>query len=459
MTFNPATESPASPDMSMAKVGEENQLLSSEKRGKELRDLILSLNHKLDELAQLNERYLQTMDVAEKNSLDSDIPGFDRSSLRLHPPETLEEPVLVYRLSSLLELLRPKLSFQNWAVFLLLENNTDIKKVASSFESTGDKFSEDFENEIKAQWESGQVSLVLKQKKRMMLPAKTGNLLIIPFNVLGKLNGFWAVQIEKDYSLETKSSADWLLGAELVSTCFENSYLNKSLLSRVEEKSQLLEKEKLFSVVQLSRAMVHEINNYLQIILGRIQIARMSQNKFPESTSHVQIWETIERNADRVCVTLKNFSDFLHRQSDELAHKTEVNLQHILENNMNLLKYILKTNQIELEQKIDEGLPVVGGDPGEVEQAYLSLIWMISDYLTSGGNIRLQASKEKESLCLNVYWANKNGEKDKYSDSAEFQNKARFRLVSQILEKYHGGVELEGQKGAERKFILRFPIA
>jgi len=456
MTFNPATESPTLPDTSIAKAGDENQLVFPEKRGKKLHDLILSLSHKLDELAQLNERLFQTSEEIEKKNIDLEVMELDKFTDQSTPPDAFTEPVLVYRLSSLLELLKPKLGFHNWAVFLLLEDNSDIKKVASSSESTGDKLSEDFENEVKAQWESGNIDSVVKQKKRMMLPVKTGNLLIIPFNVLGKLNGFWAVQIEKESSLETKSSADWLGGADLITTCLESSYLNKFSFSTPEKNSDLLKEEKLFTVFQLSRAMVHEINNYLQIILGRIQIARMNQNKSPESTSNVTIWETIERNADRVCNTLKNFSDFLHRQSDELNYRTEVNLQHILENNLNLLKYILKTKQIELEQKIDESLPVVGGDPGEVEQAYLSLIWMISDYLTSGGNIRLQASKEKESFCLNVYWVEKNGEKDKYSDSAEFQNKARFRLVSQIMEKYHGGVTLEEKESGERKFIMRF---
>lgn len=458
MTFNQTTVNPTLPDTPVAKTGDGNQIISSEQWKVELRYLILSLSHKVDELARVNERFFQMIEPDEKE-FDSDDPGSNISLLKISPHDAFTDPVLVYRLSSLMDFLKPTLDFINWGVFLLTQNNSDIKRVASSFTSTEDEVSEDFTDEVKAQWESGNIAQAVAQKRRMILPTENGNLLIIPFKVLSDEDGFWVVQFKKGVSVETKSSADFLLWVDLVTTCIENSYLNKSLRSVPEEKFCRIEGEKLFTLVQLSRAIVHGINNYLQIILGRAHIARMSQNKSLESFSNTRIWETIEGNANRICSILKNFSDFLHRQSNGLANTTQVNFQHILESNLDLLKYLLKSHQIELEQKIDDDLPMVCGEPGDLEQAYLSLIWGIGDCLTSGGNIRLQAYKENESLCLCAYWAEKKSEKDKSIDLVGFQNNKRFNLVSQIIEKHQGNLKFEELSGEEKKLVLRLPMA
>jgi K+-sensing histidine kinase KdpD len=458
MTFNQITVNPTQPDTPMVKAGEENQLVSSEQRKEELLDLIISLSHKVDELAQVNEKFFQMIESDEKE-FDSDDPGSIISLLKIAPHDAFTDPVLVYRLSSLMDFFKPTLDFVNWGVFLLTQNDSDIISLVSSSTSTEDEVSEDFTDKVKAQWESGNVAQAIAQKRRMVLPTENGNLLIIPFKVLNDKDGIWALQLKKGVSVETKSSADFPFGVDLVTTCIENSYLKKCLHSEPEAKSYQLEGEKLFTVTQLSRGMVHEINNYLQIILGRVQIARIHQNKSPESSYNVNIWETIEKNANRVCATIKSFSDFLHRQSDGLANTTQVNFQHILESNLDLLKYLLKSHQIELEQRLDDNLPVVSGEPGELEQAYLSLIWGMSDYLTSGGDIRLQASKENESLCLSAYWAEKKSKKDKFSDTVELQNNKRFNLVSQILKKNHGSIKFEELSGEEKRIVLRFPIA
>ena len=452
-------------DKSKTKTGEENQsesgydgVIRSDQRKKELQDLVLSLSHKVDELTQINERLSQISDPPEERKLVSDNPGLDISLPDSSAPDALVEPVLVYRLSFLMDFLSQTMGFHNWGVFLLSNNNSEIQKIVSSSQFMEDEFLNDFADEVEAQWKSGDISQAVTQRRRIILPAEAGELLIVPFNILGKKDGLWVAQFPKGVPAETNSFANLLFWVDQVATSIENSYLNKSSLSVPEEKSYQVESEKLFTVVQLSRAMVHGMNNYLQIILGRIQIVRMNQNKSPESVSNTRIWETIEGNANRICSILKSFSDFLHRQSGELADTREVNLQHILEGNLVLLQYILKSNGIELELKIEDDLPALYGDPGELELAFMSLFWGIRDCLNSGGNICFQASKEKESLCLSAYCTEKTSEKDKCTSLAEFQKNDRFNLVAQILSKHNGVLKFEEATGGEKKFVLRFPI-
>lgn len=481
MRVDQTTESLTMTGKPIEKVGEENQSESAsggriypDHRKQELRDQLLSLSSKLDKFTQVNERFFKMVDTYEKRGLDSDELGANIYPSYSSAREALTEPTLIYRLSSLMDLLKQRLDFSKWGVFLVGENDAEIEKVVASSDLTGGEFPKDFEGEIKARWRADNIVRAITQKRRMVLPSKNGNLLIVPFKILGDKDGFWAVQFQKDVTIEMNSSADLLFGVDMVTTCIENSYLDKTVFHSPQEKPHLMEREKLLTVVELSRAVVHEMNNSLQIILGRTQIVKMKQNKSPEPTLNNGVWDAIEGNAQRICTTLKNFSDFVHRQSDGLADVKEVNLQHILESDLTLLKYLLKSNGIELNLEMDNDLPAVCGAPGELELAFLSLVRGISDCLPDGGSIRLKTAQEQDFLCLTVYYAGKKSEKNKYPDLIELENNVRFKLVSQILRKNHGDFlyepgdvkdavhtcgQFEEPAGEERRFVMRFSMA
>ncbi|MGB7062434.1 MAG: hypothetical protein WBF13_08810 [Candidatus Zixiibacteriota bacterium] len=457
MRFSQTPENPAQPGDRKAAVMQEKRPSDPAERKTELAALLLSINHKLDELTSANQDLFRMMDSSTQGEFpvdDSVTDGFARTAISQEEPT---EPVLAYRLSSLMDFLRQRHSFEECAVFLLKGGDANPEKLVSSGLSAGAQGLNEFEDEIRALWERGDIARAVGEKRRLVLPARSGGgLLIIPFRILGREDGFWVARFGEKSSPQKNSSMELPFWTELISACIENSRLKR--LSAHNEKPRYIETEKLFTTSEISRAVVHEINNCLQVILGRTQLLLMNEKKAPKTPSSTKVLETIETNANRVCSILKDFSDHLHRQSGRSSGEGEVNVRRILESNLVFLQYILKSDRIRLEFDLGENLPPVCWNPGEFELVMLSLIWGLRDQLRAKGSIRLQASAGEKDLRVNIGCASGETQGDDYPDFSDLQSKKRFRLASEILNRHQG--ELRFEKSGERKvhLFLTFPI-
>ncbi|HEX7402178.1 MAG TPA: hypothetical protein VF369_08365 [candidate division Zixibacteria bacterium] len=486
MPANQSKVDPTQTDSRLSKRGEESQSKyqtypkeSLEIKQKKLRNTLLSLSGKLDELEQVNQKLFQLIDSNTTDQTDSNTPVEETSAYEISPSETSSSSHLVYQLSSLMDGLKPILNWHNWGVFLLrgdasgpVDPEGGFEEVASSYHFETNQSARDFDNEVKSQYTCGNIHQAINRKKRINFPAERGNILIVPLPLSDGKGGFWAMHIDKEKSIPSDSDKELLVwGADMINVCLENAYGHDTCLSPKGENRSWLEKEKLFSMSQLSRAMIHEVNNSMQIILGRAQIARMNLNKSKEGTSQNHLWEAIENNANRINGTLKNFSDFLHRHSvssrvpvnrgsekNISVSAKEVNLHRILESNLSLLQYILGSSGIELELKSGGDLPSVYGEPEELELVFLSLLWGIRDNLPGGGNIRIQTFLEEESLCLSVDWAGKKSDQEKSPGGKESGDYTRLNQAIKILEKFDRNLRFENVTGKEGKIMVKIPV-
>lgn len=455
MRSNHTPEKPTQPDNRVTAAVQEKTPSNSGARETGLVELLASVNHKLNELTSANQDLFRMIDPPAQAEpvVDDSITG-DFARMAISEDETTE-PELAYRLFSLADLLRRWYKFEECAVFLLEGEKGSLKKVVSSGSRAGERGLRKFENEVRALQESGDIARAVGEKRRLALPAKSGgSLLIIPFEILGQENGFWAMHFKEESSPKKKVSVELPLWTELISACIENSRLSR--LSAPDEKPSCSETEKLFSTAEISRAVVHEVNNCLQVILGRTQLLLMNEIKTRTADSGRKVLETIETNANRVCSVLKDFSDHLHRQSGKSSGPGEVNARRILESNLVFLRYILKSDRIKLELHLGENLPPVAGDPGELELALLSLIWGLRDQLRAEGSIRVQGSAEANALRLKMLCTSGESKGDKYTDLADLESRPRFRLASEILKGHRG--ELKFDRPGEREVQLTLTL-
>jgi hypothetical protein len=476
---------PASADNSLTKRGEEDQSNRHAYLGQpakfdeeKLRRTLTSLSGKIGEFEEINRKLFQSIDDVAIEAPASELPGGTNLEYETSPQDTSSISRLEYQLNSLMEVLKPELSFNDWGVFLLRGINTGpmgtdkgFEEIVSSGHLENNQASKDFENEVSSQYTCGNVHHAISMKKRMHFPAERGDILVVPFfPSIGK-EGFWAMHFESAASALSDSGKELLLwGAEIITSLLENTYKNDTKLSPQTIDNYWLEKEKLFSLSQLSRAMVHEVNNSMQIILGRAQIARINLNKKADITTPGNAWETIEKNANRINGILKNFSDFLHRHSippptpvNKISKRViavtakEVNLHRLLESNLDLLQYILGSSGIELELKNSDDLPLVYGEPEELELAIMGLLWGIRDNLTGGGNIRIRTFPENGFLSLNIDWSGKGNYQEKSPGENEPDNCARINQAMKIIERYDHNLRCKNMTGKEGWIMVKIP--
>jgi signal transduction histidine kinase len=126
--------------------------------------------------------------------------------------------------------------------------------------------------------------------------------------------------------------------------------------------------EKLASMGTLAAGVAHEINNPLGVILG---FTDLLLEKFPPDSQEYDLLQTIEKqglNAKRVVENLLNFAR--HKE-----HKEElVDMNKNIETVLSVMGNTLLLNKIKIKQYLEDNLPPVKVDPGEVQQVFFNII-------------------------------------------------------------------------------------
>jgi two-component system, NtrC family, sensor kinase len=137
--------------------------------------------------------------------------------------------------------------------------------------------------------------------------------------------------------------------------------------------------EKLASMGTLAAGVAHEINNPLGIILG---FTDMLLEKFPPDSGEYDLLKTIEKqglNAKRVVENLLNFA----RHKD---HKEEIiDINKNIETVLSVMNNTLLLNKISVKQDLQEHLPPVVADSGELQQVFFNLINNAIHAMQGGG--------------------------------------------------------------------------
>ena len=164
-----------------------------------------------------------------------------------------------------------------------------------------------------------------------------------------------------------------------------NIYAILGLSRDITERKQMEEHsyytEKLASMGTLAAGVAHEINNPLGVILG---FTDLLLEKYPPDSQEYDMLKTIEKqglNAKRVVENLLNFAR--HKE-----HKEEiVDINKNIESVLAVMNNTLLLNKISVKKQMQENLPFVIADSGELQQVYFNVITNAIHAMQGGGVI------------------------------------------------------------------------
>jgi len=146
---------------------------------------------------------------------------------------------------------------------------------------------------------------------------------------------------------------------------------------KIEERSYYT--EKLASMGTLAAGVAHEINNPIGIILG---FTDLLLEKAPPDSQEYDLLKTIERqglNAKRVVENLLNFAR--HKE-----HKEEfVDINKNIETVLAVMNNTLLLNKILVKKQLEDNLPTVKADSGELQQVFFNIINNAIHAMQGGG--------------------------------------------------------------------------
>ena len=162
-----------------------------------------------------------------------------------------------------------------------------------------------------------------------------------------------------------------------------NIYAVLGLSRDITERKQMEEHsyytEKLASMGTLAAGVAHEINNPLGVILG---FTDLLLDKYPPESQEYDMLKTIEKqglNAKRVVENLLNFAR--HKEHKEETVDVNKNIETVLA----VMNNTLLLNKISANKQMQENLPFVIADSGELQQVFFNVINNAIHAMQGGG--------------------------------------------------------------------------
>ncbi len=176
-----------------------------------------------------------------------------------------------------------------------------------------------------------------------------------------------------------------LSSGEIVSIYDDYTERQESEKQREKLEEQYRQAQKMESVGRLAGGVAHDLNNMLSPILGYAEILLEDTGKDdPRSECLVQINNAGLRARDLV----RQLLAFSRKQTLEFK---VLNLNDLLQNFAKLLKRTIREDII-VQMELEESLPLVEGDVGQLEQVIMNLAVNAQDAMPDGGELRIETS-------------------------------------------------------------------
>ncbi len=239
------------------------------------------------------------------------------------------------------------------------------------------------------------------------------------------------------------------------------------ILSDVTEEKQttqeLIESERLDSVVMLAAGVAHELGNPLNSINIHLQLMRRQLQKLgPDGQKIKTSVEACATEVERLDGIIRHFLEAIRPQPPDLA---EVNLLGVLTEVLELQRQELEDSGISVEVDVVSQPPPVLADRQQLKQVFFNVIKNAMEAMTRGGRLRIEArgddawaylaftdtgvgiAPEDLPRVFQPYFSTKGG-----------GHGLGMMIVQRILRGHGGQIGLESQPGRGTTVTLQFPL-
>jgi len=158
------------------------------------------------------------------------------------------------------------------------------------------------------------------------------------------------------------------------------------ITERMELEHQLSQSDKLSSIGLLAAGVAHEVNTPLAVISSYAQmLSKQVQGDQQKST----LLEKITRQTFRASEIVNNLLNFSRTSGAEF---TEVDVNRVIADTLNLLEHQFKTGRIRVQDELAAHLPPIQGNAGRLQQVFLNLFLNAKDAMPDGGTLRIATS-------------------------------------------------------------------
>ncbi|MFX0108232.1 MAG: sensor histidine kinase [Candidatus Hodarchaeota archaeon] len=262
------------------------------------------------------------------------------------------------------------------------------------------------------------------------------------------------------------SLVGWITSRGFAQTRKELMILNLDLEKRVEERTgelrvaqeELLLKEKLAMLGQLSGGIGHELRSPLSAIKNSTELLKLRLES--EDPEILELIEAIKKEVEKSVNVIESLLGFAQPRD---PIKVSINPNDTINN---LLSYIQFPKNIEFIQNLASGLPEIRVDPFQLKQALNNLVLNAIQAMPDGGTLTLSTFiKDKEWVCISVEDTGHGISADDFKRIFQplFTTKTMgvglgLSISRMFIEANNGVIDVESAEGQGSTFCIRFPV-
>lgn len=222
---------------------------------------------------------------------------------------------------------------------------------------------------------------------------------------------------------------------------------------------------------QLVSALAHDIKNPLAVIMGYAAAVASRLPRLPENSDCFSALDRIQDNTARIVKLVTSFLDASKAESGTVdMARDPVALNPLIREVAHQQSGDLARKKLQLQLCLDEPLPKVPGDDGQLERVLWNLIGNAVKFTPEGGEITVSSAAENHSVAVRVRDTGIGIAQEelpmlftefrrlKGSGGVEGTGLGLF-VVKTVVEAHGGTVHAESEMGRGTTFVVRLPAA
>jgi two-component system, NtrC family, sensor kinase len=237
------------------------------------------------------------------------------------------------------------------------------------------------------------------------------------------------------------------------------------ITERVDLEAQLSQADKLSSVGLLAAGVAHEVNTPLAVISS---YAQMLSKQLQGDQTKSALLDKITRQTFRASEIVNNLLNFSRTSATEF---TEVDVNRVILDTLNLLEHQLKSAQIRVDEDLTSHLPLIQGNAGRLQQVFLNLFLNAKDAMPRGGTLKINTfngdgvnvmisdtgigiAQEHIQRIYDPFFTTKASPQDGHRRGTGLG----LSVTYGIIQEHAGKIRVESAPDAGTTFYLEFPL-
>ncbi len=236
------------------------------------------------------------------------------------------------------------------------------------------------------------------------------------------------------------------------------------ITSEKQSTAELIESEKISSLLLLAAGVAHELGNPLNSLTIHLQLIERKLKKLPATKDTRSFEDSLKVCRDEVTRLDGIIRHFLEAIRPRPPNLTDLNLVEAIEDVLHFQSRELEDRRIKVEGEWPADTPVILGDRDQLKQVFFNLVKNAMEAMAPGGRLSLKVRTDDDSVYVAVA---DTGTGIKAEDLARlFQPYHTMKagghglglmIVQRIMRDHGGHVGLESKEGVGTVVTLRFP--